>query len=160
MPVYTAKRIHYWHSNTINYVSRSKFITQRDCQLRNGIISERSAKVTLITKITHSYTIIVCNAQTEYCAAYGRVPAQIQQERMYWLYACYPYTHTTMDRVPIRGTFQAVNSLISQTFRMTRKTNQCVTPVSSREYEYLNTHLIRVYSLSRHLETARRPVPS
>jgi len=67
------ERIHYWHSNTINCVSRSKFITQRSCQLRNGIISERSAKVTLITKITHSYTILVRNAQTEYCAA----PTQI-----------------------------------------------------------------------------------
>jgi hypothetical protein len=38
------ERIHDWHSNAINCVSRSKFITQRACQLRNGIIYERSAK--------------------------------------------------------------------------------------------------------------------
>jgi len=67
------ERIHDWHSNTINCVSRSKFITQRACQLRNGIISERSAKVTSITKITHSYTIIVCNAQAEYCMALPQI---------------------------------------------------------------------------------------
>lgn len=67
------ERIRDWYTNTINCVSRSKFITQRACQLRNGIISERSAKVTLITKITHSYTIIVCNALTEYCVALPQI---------------------------------------------------------------------------------------
>ena len=67
------ERIHDWHNNTINCVSRSKFITQRACQLRNGIISERSAKVTLITIITNSYTIVVCNAQTEYCVALAQI---------------------------------------------------------------------------------------
>jgi len=66
-------RIHDWHNNTINCVCRSKFITQRACQLRNGIISERSAKVTLITIITNSYTIVVCNAQTEYCVALAQI---------------------------------------------------------------------------------------
>jgi hypothetical protein len=63
------ERIHDWHSNTINCVSQSKFITQRACQLRNGIISERTTKVTLITKTTHSYSAILCNAQIEYSVA-------------------------------------------------------------------------------------------
>lgn len=67
------ERIHDWHCNTISCVCLSKFITQRACQLRNGFISERSAKLTLITKITHSYTIIVRNALTDYCVALPQI---------------------------------------------------------------------------------------
>jgi hypothetical protein len=159
------ERFYDWHSNIVTYVSQSKFVTYRACQLRNDFIFERSTRVTLITKITHYYTIMLSNAQTEYCGTITQIWAcpRANTTTAFVLVLClnhHPYTHTVINVVSIRGTFQAFHSLISQTFRMHKKTRQCVKFVLSHAYGYLNTHLIRVYSFSRHLETARRPDPS
>jgi hypothetical protein len=71
-----------------------------------------------------------------------------------------PHSHThsaAEEVVPTRHIFKHIYTVTSKTLTVHDKANWCLTVVL---YKSFDTHLICVYSFSRHLETARRPGPS